>query len=494
MKREHLPLGSLPAWLKLNGIDANGVAFQQLGSNESGADRGNALVAMEKISSDGSDTSPVVLLRVPSELVLSLETVHDYSESDHHLRDVLEAVGDFGRTPRGAIMIFLLVQLTHSCPEMPQHIGVSGPWTEYIKFLPPCFPLPTFYSAEEQELLRGTSLGDAVAAKESSLEREFEHLRHSTEHIDWCQLCWWNEGTGKMTLDDLKYADAAYRSRMVDLPGSGHAMVPCVDMANHASGEEVNALYEADSDGNALLQLRWGKSLQPGDEATISYGDEKPASEMIFSYGFLDDSQTEAKQVTFDMTPPSDDPLAIAKKMICRETPGIRVAMTHDTNENSRQTVWDSPLVWWACVNEEDGLEIRVTQTTEGTRELETIWKGEKIRAPTQLRDLLANDPAWEIFRLRAVVLVLERLEAQVSILQETEEVLNNLRENEKLFHNLFRPDIFALIERLRRLEAVLLARAVNDLGKQREELIASESVTAYLAQQSQAEEVEDFS
>lgn len=166
-------------------------------------------------------------------------------------------------------MIFLLVQLTHLSPEMPKHIGVSSPWTEYIKFMPPSFPLPTFYSAEEQELLRGTSLGDAVAAKESSLEREFEHLRQSTENIDWCQLCWWGEGTGKMTLDDLKYADAAYRSRMVDLPGSGHAMVPGIDMANHTS-EGVNALYDADSDGNAILQLRWGKSLQPGDEVTIS--------------------------------------------------------------------------------------------------------------------------------------------------------------------------------------------------------------------------------
>lgn len=97
MKREHLPLGSLPAWLKLNGIDANGVAFQQLGSSESGADKGNALVATENKSSDESDASPEVLLRVPSELVLSLDTVHDYSKSDHHLGEVLEAVGHFGR-------------------------------------------------------------------------------------------------------------------------------------------------------------------------------------------------------------------------------------------------------------------------------------------------------------------------------------------------------------------------------------------------------------
>lgn len=153
---------------------------------------------------------------------------------------------------------------------MPKSIGVSSPWTEYTKFLPPSFPLPTFYSAEEQELLRGTSLGEAVAAKESSLEREFEHLRHSTENIAWCQLCWWNEATGKMTLADYKYVDAAYRSRMVDLPGSGHAMVPCLDMANHVSGEGAKALYDTDSNGNAILQLRWGQSLQPGEEVTIS--------------------------------------------------------------------------------------------------------------------------------------------------------------------------------------------------------------------------------
>jgi hypothetical protein len=153
---------------------------------------------------------------------------------------------------------------------MPKSIGVSSPWTEYIKFLPPSFPLPTFYSAEEQELLTGTSLGEAVAAKESSLEREFEHLRHSTENIAWCQLYWWNEATGKMALEDYKYVDAAYRSRMVDLPGSGHAMVPCLDMANHVSGEGPKALYDADPNGNAILQLRWDKSLQPGEEVTIS--------------------------------------------------------------------------------------------------------------------------------------------------------------------------------------------------------------------------------
>lgn len=181
-----------------------------------------------------------------------------------------EVFANLEQTARGAILIFLLVQITHSSPEIPRKVGVSSPWTEYIKFLPPSFPLPTCYSAEERELLRGTSLAAAVESKVNSLEREFENLRQATEHIAWCHECWWEEGTGKLTFEDWKYVDAAYRSRMVDLPGSGHAMVPGIDMANHASGQDVKALYERDRDGNAVLQLRWGRSLKPGEEVTIS--------------------------------------------------------------------------------------------------------------------------------------------------------------------------------------------------------------------------------
>ena len=65
-----------------------------------------------------------------------------------------------------------------------------------MKFLPPSFPLPTFYTAEEQELLQGTSLAEALDAKLASLEREFEQLRQATEGIAWCQRSWWDEKTG----------------------------------------------------------------------------------------------------------------------------------------------------------------------------------------------------------------------------------------------------------------------------------------------------------
>jgi hypothetical protein len=63
---------------------------------ENDADKGNAIVATESRTSKESDTQPEVLLRVPSDLVLSLEAVHGYAKYDEHLRQVLDAVGEFG--------------------------------------------------------------------------------------------------------------------------------------------------------------------------------------------------------------------------------------------------------------------------------------------------------------------------------------------------------------------------------------------------------------
>ena len=60
------------------------------------------------------------------------------------------------------------------------------------------------------------------------------------------------------------------RSRALEFPGVGHAMVPCIDMANHASGEATAALYEADKDGNGLLLLRDGRNIASGGEVTIT--------------------------------------------------------------------------------------------------------------------------------------------------------------------------------------------------------------------------------
>ncbi|PYI06836.1 SET domain protein [Aspergillus sclerotiicarbonarius CBS 121057] len=497
MKHNYLPIETLFPWTKLNGIAVKGIAFRKLRADD-GTDKGSAVVATEPRSSEepGSDqVEPELLLRVPSDLVLSQGFVEDYAKSDRQLREVLEAVGDFGRTARGTILIFLLVQLTHSSPDYAHErhqVGLSSPWTEYMKYMPSAITLPTFYTEEELELLRGTSLRLAVHAKTASLEKEFEHLRQSTEGLSWCGKYWWDEDTGKLTFDDWKYVDALYRSRMVDLPRNGHAMVPCIDMANHASGETVKAFYDEDADGNAVLQLRPARKLRVDDEVTISYGDEKSASEMIFSYGFLDGQTTDAKQIFLDLDIPDDDPLKIAKKAFCKDTPGVKLSTLPADSETDAATTWDSPIIWWACVNEEDGLDFNVLQTNDGGRELKATWNGEDVKDPDCLKDILAADPRWDIYQLRAVVLILERLETQFFVLRQTDMMISEIRDNEDM-RAVFRPEVFETVLKLRELEAKLMERGIEDLVKQRETLMTSPAVSTYLTQQSDDIE-EDFS
>jgi hypothetical protein len=137
----------------------------------------------------------------------------------------------------------------------------------YIKFLPEEL-LPTFWTEEEQGLLIGTSLKPAVSAKLKSLSREFTLFQEATQKLDWCKKHWWDSGL--VTFDDWKQLDAMYRSRALEFPGIGDAMVPCIDMANHASGDATVALYESDDQGNAVLLLRQGKTLREGEEVTIT--------------------------------------------------------------------------------------------------------------------------------------------------------------------------------------------------------------------------------
>jgi hypothetical protein len=160
------------------------------------------------------------------------------------------------------VLTFLLLQATICCPDI-KNIGLLNPLTEYVKFLPDEL-LPTFWSEEEQDLLEGTTLKPAVRAKLNSLLREFEAVRTATESINWCAKY------GLVTFEDWMLVDAMYRSRALEFPGAGDCMMPCVDMANHASGEATAALYETDENGNGLLLLREGKCVAKEEEITIT--------------------------------------------------------------------------------------------------------------------------------------------------------------------------------------------------------------------------------
>lgn len=331
-------------------------------------------------------------------------------------------------------------------------IGVSNPFSEYVKFLPRRVALPTFWNESERALVTGTSLDAALSAKLNSLDREFSSLKEETSSIDWCQKYWWDADNGTLTLNDWKHIDAMYRSRALDLPGTGHSMVPCIDMANHASGDSTSALYETDGNGNAVLVLRENQDLAPNDEVTITYGDEKGACEMLFSYGFIESAVKSARELFLDLDIPDDDPLKLAKKAVAQSAPGFRLFLHGDS------TAWESSFIWLFCINEEDGLDFKLLQNNDGERELQASWKGEEITDMSNLVVLLKVEPLWDVFELRAITTLQDRVEQQLLRLEgsrkSVEEILTTVEMDNDIGENAMH---------LRELEEALLLHAYGD-------------------------------
>jgi hypothetical protein len=120
MKRQYLPIGTLPAWSKLNGVVFNGVEVKHLHADD-GSDKGSGVVVTnEKLILDGEGTGdaecddarqPGVLISVPPDLVLSLDLVETCAKSDRYLREVLDAVGEYGRVSSGFLFIYIIFVL-----------------------------------------------------------------------------------------------------------------------------------------------------------------------------------------------------------------------------------------------------------------------------------------------------------------------------------------------------------------------------------------------
>lgn len=229
-------------------------------------------------------------------------------------------------------------------------------------------------------------------------------------------------------------------------------MVPCIDMANHASGDSTSALYETDNDGNAVLALREGKKLAPNDEVTITYGDEKGACEMLFSYGFIERTVTSARELFLSLNIPDDDPLKLAKEAVAHSAPGFRLFIQGDSTD------WESSFVWLLCVNEEDGLDFKVLQNNDGERELQASWKDEEITDMSNLSTRLKLEPLWDVFELRAIATLQGRVEQQLLRLESSKESVGEL-----LTYGEIDKDIRDNAMQLRDLEESLLLHAYED-------------------------------
>jgi hypothetical protein len=211
---------------------------------------------------------------------------------------------------------------------------------------------------------------------------------------------------------------------------------------------------------------------------------------MIFSYGFLENSVEDARQLFLPIDIPDNDPLKQAKKRISAEktAPGLRLA-----SENGR-TVWESDFIFWACVNEEDGLSIEVMQSVEGPVELKAVWKGEieigHVALETspnsnvkELRTVLSQDPLWELFQLRAAVLVQQCLQSRLEMLGGEMELAFEIVEHDADGSQTgVRSAVYEMIQKLRLGETALLQRGLGDLANEVRHHVAysSQFLTSY--------------
>ncbi|PHH70613.1 hypothetical protein CDD82_7015 [Ophiocordyceps australis] len=463
-----LPLEALPVWTRLNGASLDGAALEPLDGK-----------GMGLVWSDQSQDARIALA-VPRDLVLSAETVHEYAKVDHRFKQLLDAIKsppDHDKTPdaqaqkstRKLVMVYLLCHLLQSTKTGWQPAGgiTPSPWTEYLGFLPRRLPLPSMWSELDRHLLRGTSLQAALSAKLEAVSSEFHQLRRQTEQLGfWYDFLWKTEAA---SLSHWILVDAWYRSRSLELPGIGPAMVPVLDMANHATNP--SAYYQVDNDGTVTLILRPGCSLSPGDELTISYGATKSAAEMLFTYGFMDAQSTTNQMLLFLDTLP-DDPLAEAKLQVFGTRPTLKLSC------ESSNVTWDCPFVYLMCLNQEDGLQFRLLQQTDGTRYLKLFWQDEDVTdRADDFEALIHQHPLRRVFELRAVMVMHERVACQLEQMQSGWQEVGKLVES-----GMMNNDCITTARTLREVEGRLLDAAAQALDDEKQRLLTDQEVIAYLA------------
>ena len=499
-----LPPEALLPWAELNDVNFErvipGIAVG----------KGGALLAKERTSSpEGEGLLP--LMTVSRDLILSLERVQEHAKVDRDLREVLESLGEFGTVsgfeqppyltsattvvsllgPTISLVLMRSVDISRHHPHFSSITSFSvvpGPteshmcsqpllrvsplphipcasaaqkaciWyadrRSYVKSLP-CELLPTFWTVPEQELLLGTTLAPAVSAKLKSLLREYDLLCEKAQHTRWYSIA-----KDTLDFDDWLQVDAMYRSRALDFPNIGHCMVPCIDLANHAAGENTDAIYEKGEDGNAVLLLRRGKQLEKDDEVTITYGDEKGACEMLFSYGFLEADRQSAEMLFLSLTIPQDDQYRAIKAKLADCAPGFKITDTGDGEVD-----WSGDFVWLLCVTADDGLRFEIARTVDGEEEAHAFFEDHELTGgAAQLHGLLVGCDLWDLYRLRAIALLQQRVFDQMQVLYSTQDDMEAVPHGDGTEVRL---RCYQQAMQLRRLEFELLEKAYGSFEKQ---------------------------
>ncbi|KAK7753939.1 hypothetical protein SLS62_004037 [Diatrype stigma] len=335
---------------------------------------------------------------------------------------------------------------------------------------------------EFRQLFDAAGHQPAVSAKLSVLTKEFDSIKAKTESIPiWYEIFSIDES---ITVRDWVWLDALYRSRSLELPVSGESLVPCLDLANHA--HQHTAYFEENDKDEVVLLLRDGVAVSLGAEVTINYGETKSAAEMLFSYGFIDSASTR-QGLSLPLRLMDDDPLLKAKLHAFGRAPTLDIS--EDGNGVPR---WSAPFVYLMCLNEEDGLDFRILQETDGSQQLKMFWQEKDVTdVPDTFKDLIRSHDMQQIFELRAVTVILEMVQEQLERL--------DVQDGDADVPEVVRAETLRAAIQLRNIETALLRRTLEVLKDESANLLQDESVLAYFKameaeQSSEVADDKDFS
>lgn len=239
-----------------------------------------------------------------------------------------------------------------------------------------------------------------------------------------------------------------------------------------------------------FLWLLEDKELQQGSEITITYGDEKGACEMLFSYGFLEDQMEKAETLFLSLTIPEDDPSRAAKMKVAECAPGFKIIdvsdgddpnprredKQNDTTANEAEESdadsslsgdidWKGDFIWLLCITEEDGLRFEIARTVDGGEELQATFNGHELKGgAADLRLILSQTPLWPVYRLRAIVILQQRVFDQLQVLYQSQDDIESTPHGDGAE---VRDAPYQQALKLRKLEFELLERAYEDFERQ---------------------------
>lgn len=84
---------------------------------------------------------------------------------------------------------------------------------------------------------------------------------------------------------------------------------------------------------------------------------------------------------------------------------------------------WDGPFVHLMCLNDEDGLHFKVLRETDGSQHLRMFWQGDDVTGEAaNMESIVKGHELCQVFRLRAVAVVLGMIQQQLEALAAYDE------------------------------------------------------------------------